>query len=175
MLFRSEEDRAEGNRTEMNRRASSYLGQRVGAAARGAVTPEEHLARVRDLRDALQDADEPTRQAARLRVQRAMQGLGVRLVCEVKAGERETLLMLPTGFFCRIRHDGSVIGRVDMAVLASRGVAPDEGQAAQTARLLTDVIDAMTELSGGEPREGSFEDDADQDLVAAVEIGRAHV
>ena len=138
------------------------------AAARGAVTPEEHLARVRDLRDALQDENEPTRQAARLRVQRAMQGLGVRLVCEVKAGERETLLMLSTGFFCRIRHDGSVIGRVDMAVLASRGVAPHEGQAAQTARLLTDVIDAMTELSGGEPREGAFENDADQDLVAAV-------
>lgn len=139
------------------------------AAARGAVTPEEHLARVRDLRGALQDQDDLTRQAARLRVQRAMQGLGVRLVCEVKAGQCETLLMLPTGFFCRIRRDGSVIGRIDMAVLASRGVPLGEDQASQTAQLLTDAVDAAWELAVGEPRAGAFEDDPDAGLVAAVD------
>lgn len=87
-------------------------------AARGAVSPEEHLARVRDLRGALSDSDPATRQAARLRVQAAMKGLGLSFTCSVKAnGERRTLLTVATGAACEIAQDGTIMSRWDIGAL----------------------------------------------------------
>ncbi|MNR96393.1 hypothetical protein D3C72_275460 [compost metagenome] len=132
-------------------------------AARGAVSPEEHLSRVRDLRGALQDEDKATRQAARLRVQSAMRAVGLRLECEVKPdGRRETLMMLKSGFFCRIAQDGTVVGKVDLVALAAKRLdvegTADEAEA--TARLLRDAFNLARALSvpgaqfeDGEPEE----------------------
>ena len=52
-------------------------------AARGAVSPHEHLERVREVRDALNDPQRETRLQARLRVQQAIKGLGVQVVAQV--------------------------------------------------------------------------------------------
>lgn len=134
-------------------------------AARGAVSPDEHLERVRTLRGALQDEDKATRQAARLRVQSAMRAIGLRLECAVSAeGTRETLMMLKTGFVCRIAQDGTVIGRLDMAALADRG----EGAEA-AAQLLSDATELLVGL-----REGKIAADwggrpVDPEFVAKVD------
>jgi DNA invertase Pin-like site-specific DNA recombinase len=73
------------------------------AAARGAVTPAEHLRRVRDVRNALDDADPDIRRAARLKVQGALRELGCRVECEVdENGERQIGLMLRGGMYASI-------------------------------------------------------------------------
>jgi len=141
-------------------------------AARGAVSPEEHLTRVRDLRGALQDEDKATRQAARLRVQSAMRAVGLRLECEVKpGGDRETLMMLKSGFFCRIAQDGTVIGAVDLPMLAAAvvgGVEPGD-EAAATARTLTDVADLLLSRAAGRaPAEDWATEEADPALTARI-------
>ncbi len=142
-------------------------------AARGAVSPEEHLARVRDLRGALQDEDKATRQAARLRVQSAMRAVGLRLECEVKQdGARETLMMLKSGYFCRIAQDGTVIGAVDLPMIVAAavdGVAPDD-EAAATAQTLTDVAELLLSRAAGEaPAEDWATSEANPALTARIE------
>jgi DNA invertase Pin-like site-specific DNA recombinase len=84
-------------------------------AARGAVSPREHLERVRSVRDALDDPDAVTRQAARLRVQQAIQGLGVQVVCGIdEDGSREIGLFLKGGVYsCVFDNDGKPVMRFD--------------------------------------------------------------
>lgn len=97
-------------------------------AARGAVSPQEHLERVRSVRDALDDADTETRQAARLRVQQAIQGLGVRVVCSLDEddGSRQIGLFLKGGALaCVFDNDGKLVMEFDkLALLES--VFPDK-------------------------------------------------
>jgi DNA invertase Pin-like site-specific DNA recombinase len=121
------------------------------AQARGAVSPEEHLARVRDLREAFGDPDQSVRQAARLRVQTAMKGLDVRLTCDVKDGVRSTHVMLRTGWFCRVEHDGKVRGIVDLPSLAARYAEGEPDQALAAAELLTEAFDMWGRAERGEP------------------------
>lgn len=91
--------------------------------ARGAVSPEEHLGRVRELRSALKDPDAATRQVARLKVQTAMKGLGLRLICRLVEGERrETIVVLPSGFSCTVGHGGEVIAPVDLPAIMAKGL-----------------------------------------------------
>ena len=83
--------------------------------ARGAVSPREHLERVRSVQDALDDPDAVTRQAARLRVQQAIQGLGVQVVCGFdEDGSREIGLFLKGGVYsCVFDNDGKPVMRFD--------------------------------------------------------------
>ncbi|HWD41741.1 MAG TPA: recombinase family protein [Fimbriimonas sp.] len=68
------------------------------ALARGSVSPTEHLRRVRDVRDELNDQDRETRRTARLKVQTAFRELGCRVVCEVdENGTRQIGLFLRGG------------------------------------------------------------------------------
>lgn len=142
------------------------------AEARGAVSPDEHLARVRDLRGALYDEDPATRQGARLRVLAAMKGLGVRLECSVQPGDvRSTLLMLPTGFCCRIGNDGTVTGRLDMPSVVAQGAEGLEpGEEAQfAANRLADLTELVTAMKTGKISEAWAITEAEPELVAAVE------
>jgi hypothetical protein len=79
--------------------------------ARGAVSPAEHLQRVRDVRDALNEPDFETRRAARLRVQSALKELGCRVVCEVdETGARNIGLMLRGGVLsCLFDNHGKLL------------------------------------------------------------------
>ena len=120
VLAQVDDDPAVVAELKENRKALTALEDRRAKAAaqleaaRGAASPEEHLARVRDLRGALQDEDKAVRQAARLRVQTAMKGLGCQFTCSVKAdGTRSALLALTTGFACEISQDGAVSNRWD--------------------------------------------------------------
>lgn len=174
-----EDDPVVVDEIKANRQAMKDLVERKNETerrlevARGAVSPEEHLERVRDLRDALEDEDEATRQAARLRIQTALKGLGVRLECEVKRPDdvRSTLLMLPTGFFCRIRNDGSVVGRVDMPAAASAilGSAEQGVDAKDVATLLSDAAELMVASTSGRIDENWATNEPEPGLVAGVE------
>lgn len=135
------------------------------AAARGAVSPEEHLERVRSLRGALDDTDKATRQASRLRVQSAMRAIGLRLECEVKPdGDRQTLMMLKTGFMAKIAQDGAtLVGRLDLPALLSKG----EG-AEVTAKRLRDVTELLVAMKEGTIRADWATQEAEPALVEAV-------
>lgn len=83
--------------------------------ARGAVSPGEHLERVREVRGALDDPDPKIRQEARLRVHAAIVGLGCTVVCsdDPKDG-RQIGLFLPNGVLgCIFDTDGHVVERFD--------------------------------------------------------------
>lgn len=100
-------------------------------AARGSVSPAEHLDRVRDVRGALDDPDPVTRQAARLRVHNAILGLGCKVVCGVDPDEgRQIGLFLPGGVLaCLFDNEGKVVMRFD-GLAFTQAVFPDlEGQA----------------------------------------------
>lgn len=139
-----DEDPAIVTELNENRKALTNLEDRrakVSAqldAARGAVSPEEHLERVRDLRGALEVSDPVMRQAARLRVQTAMKALGVNLACRATPTGRETVLSLPTGLVSRISHDGAVVMHADLTKVLSRDLAgvPLEDAARRVAQRL---------------------------------------
>jgi len=67
------------------------------AAARGAVSPQEHLRRVIEVRGALDDLDHETRLSARRKVSEAIKGMGVEVTCGFdRAGnDRRFMLRLP--------------------------------------------------------------------------------
>jgi len=83
--------------------------------ARGAVSPIEHLQRVREVRGALDDSDPDVRQEARLRVHNAIVGLGCTVVCSDDPEEgRQIGLFLPNGLLgCIFDNDGRVVARFD--------------------------------------------------------------
>ena len=83
--------------------------------AKGAVTPAQHLERVREVRGALDDPDPEVRRAARLRVHNAIAGLGCTVVCDDDPEEgRQIGLYLPGGVFaCIFDTDGRLTGRFD--------------------------------------------------------------
>lgn len=90
------------------------------------MSPAEHLERVRDVRDALDDPDPATRQAARLRVHNAIVGLGCKVVCSVDPGDgRQIGLFLPGGVLaCLFDNNGKVIMRFD-GLAFTQAVFPD--------------------------------------------------
>lgn len=104
---------------------------KVLEAAKGAVSPAEHLERVRDVRGALDDPDPTSRLAARLRVHNAIVGLGCKVVCSVDPDDgRQIGLFLPGGVLaCLFDNDGKVVLRFD-GLAFTQAVFPDlEGHA----------------------------------------------
>jgi hypothetical protein len=90
-------------------------------AARGAVSPAEHLARVRAVRDALHDPSPDVRRAARMKVQAALRDLGCAVVCTVFKGERMIVLSLADGSFVQtFANDGTVTGTFDPVATLDR-------------------------------------------------------
>ena len=98
-------------------------------AARGAVTPGEHIQRVRDVREAMDDADSETRRTARLRVQSALRELGCRVTCEVEEdGERIIGLVLRGGMLASIFDNaGKLLVRFNLMDLAEGDLETPEG------------------------------------------------
>jgi hypothetical protein len=84
-------------------------------AAKGAVSPAEHLERVRDVREALDYPDQTVRQAARLRVHNAIVALNCKVVCGVDPEEgRQIALLLPGNVLaCLFDNDGQIVMRFD--------------------------------------------------------------
>ena len=121
----------EAKLVDAERSLRNLMAQRDDAAkaleaAKGAVSPAEHLERVRDVRDALDDPDPATRQAARLRVHNAIVGLGCKVVCSVDPGDgRQIGLFLPGGVLaCLFDNNGKVIMRFD-GLAFTQAVFPD--------------------------------------------------
>lgn len=81
--------------------------------ARGAVSPAEHVRRVREVRGALDDADPVTRQAARAKVLQAMRDLNCRVVCEASGGQRLIHLGVGLEMVCSFDDRGNLITRRD--------------------------------------------------------------
>ena len=79
------------------------------------------------------------RQAARLKVQTAMKGLGLRLICRVGRGEqRATTVLLPSGYWCVIGQSGEVTQRFDLAEQMAKGLEglePGDEAAATATRM----------------------------------------
>ncbi len=126
----------EARLVEAEQSIRDLMAQRDGAAkgleaAKGAVSPAEHLERVRDVRGALDDPEPATRQAARLRVHNAIVGLGCKVVCGVDPDEgRQIGLFLPGGVLaCLFDNEGKVVMRFD-GLAFTQAVFPDlEGKA----------------------------------------------
>lgn len=88
------------------------------AAARGAVSPQEHLRRVIEVRGALDDLDHRTRLSARRKVSEAIKGMGVEVTCgfDSAGDDRRFMLRLPVaGLVYFFGADGSLLS----------GLAPD--------------------------------------------------
>ena len=110
----------EAQLVEAEKSKRELLSERTLAAkaleiAKGAVSPLEHLERVRDVRAALDDVDANIRRAARLRVHNAVVGLGCRVVCSDDPEEgRQIGLFLPGGVLaCVFDVDGQIVMRFD--------------------------------------------------------------
>jgi hypothetical protein len=84
-------------------------------AARGAVSPAEHLRRVAEVRGALDDADADIRRLARARVKTALRELGCRVVCAVEDSDRKFTMWLGDGsFFRTFDNTGAETGTFDL-------------------------------------------------------------
>ncbi|MFN3668138.1 MAG: recombinase family protein [Brevundimonas sp.] len=100
-------------------------------AAKGAVSPAQHLERVRDVRAALDDPDRAVRLAARLKVHNAIVALDCKVVCGVDPEDgRQIALLLPGNVLaCLFDNDGQVVMRFD-GLEFTQAVFPDlEGEA----------------------------------------------
>lgn len=89
------------------------------AAARGAVSPQEHLRRVVEVRGALDDEDRETRLSARRKVSEAIKGMGVEVTCgfDRPSGDQRFMLRLPVaGMVYFFGPDGALLS----------GLAPDQ-------------------------------------------------
>ncbi|PIB93107.1 recombinase family protein [Caulobacter sp. FWC2] len=100
--------------TARQREARTVIEQAEKAleAARGAVSPAEHLERVVGVREALYAEDDETRAAARMKVAAAIKGMGVDVRCGVEGAERFLWLVMAGGLFtARFDNHGKVVYR----------------------------------------------------------------
>ncbi|GGE38970.1 hypothetical protein GCM10011367_11740 [Marinicauda pacifica] len=121
-----EERLIQAERSLRNLHATRIKSAEALDAAKGAVSPAEHLDRVRDVRVSLDDADTAVRTAARLRVHNAILGLGCKVVCGVDDEDRREIgLVLPANMLvCAFSNDGTVMLRYDGLEIA-RHIFPD--------------------------------------------------
>jgi YD repeat-containing protein len=106
-------------------------------AAKGAVTPAEHLERVREVRGALDDPDPETRRAARLRVHNAIVALGCTVVCADNPEEGRLIgLFLPGGVLgCIFDTQGRLVAHFDaIEFLGHMRPDADDAELAELAR-----------------------------------------
>lgn len=140
----------EAQLVEAERSKRDLVSQRAVAAkaleaAKGAVSPSEHLERVRDVRGALDDRDPEIRRAARLRVHNAIEGLGCKVVCSDDPDDgRQIGLFLPGGVLgCVFDNVGRVVARFD-GLKFVQDVNPDLADRAldeKADRVLADFVD----------------------------------
>ena len=126
---------------EAERSLRDLVAQRDEAAhalelAKGAVSPAEHLERVRDVREALDDPDQTIRLAARLKVHNAIVALDCKVVCGVDPEDgRQIALLLPGNVLaCLFDNDGQVVMRFD-GLEFTQAVFPDLTGEALTQRV----------------------------------------
>jgi DNA invertase Pin-like site-specific DNA recombinase len=89
------------------------------AHARGAVSPEEHLQRVIEVRDAIHDEDQDTRTAARRKVRDAVGSIVTLVECRLDdpvADGGKTLTMILAGGYMAFKfaHRGGLLAKIDL-------------------------------------------------------------
>lgn len=122
-------------------------------AARGQVSPQEHLQRVLEVRAALQHEDQETREAARMKVHEAMKGVVDQVRCDAFDGftgqPQKTLTMILVGGVKAVKFDnaGKLLASVDLSgqMLAEEAVADPDALTLQDG---TPRIPAMTIRQG---------------------------
>lgn len=121
ILLRTESEAVEGRLKlyEQERKAMEAAREKLQidlAASRGAVSPQEHMKRVLEVRDALNHSDDETRLAARRKVAQAIAGLFVQVKCNITPeGEKSFVLYVMNGslmFF--IDHQGNQTTVLDL-------------------------------------------------------------
>lgn len=121
--------------------------------AKGAVSPAEHLDRVREVRELLDSEDKEVRTAARLRVHNAILGLGCRVICIANGEieEREIALVLPLNTLVwMFANDGRLLWNHDWLDLMKQ-MFPDLS-GAELAERTHQILSAT--LASGEMNEG---------------------
>ena len=120
-------------------------------AASGALSPEEHMRRVLDVRSSLDHFEDDIRLAARRKVSQAIASVVDYVHCEIERDEKQFTLVMAGGVHAiRFNNDGAVIGEVDV----NRQLEPFSaliwnGQAME--RVSTDPANVVQALTGGDP------------------------
>lgn len=129
----------------------SELNDRL-AAAQGAATAQAHLARVHNVRDALNNPDDEVRLPARLRVVEAIRSLNTKVQCHASGDARQIVLTTveldgavgPAMAF-RFDNEGNLLAKLDVMTMIEEYVA--QAPAGEVARIVASVGDPAAGVS----------------------------